>query len=71
MTEQSSTSRRWPRGFRVRVRNRFDGTWTSGFAIDDYDGEHGEDGTSYVLRRLSDDSTLPVAFTDDQLFPES
>ena len=48
-------------GTRVEVRRRFDGSWTRGFEI----AGTTEDG--YLLRRLSDGSVLPVAFSAEEL----
>lgn len=48
-------------GMRVEVRNRFDGAWVPGFAVDEV-----LDGT-YRLRRLSDDTVLPVAIDCDDV----
>jgi hypothetical protein len=60
-----------PNGARVRVRNHFDGAWSSGFEVE-RQGEAGDDGrASYILRRLSDGSILPVAFDEGEVVPES
>jgi hypothetical protein len=59
-----------PEGAPVRVRNRFDGSWVSGFVVDHHDRSAEARVGGYVLRRLSDGSTLPVAFYDHELAPE-
>lgn len=46
-------------GTRVEVRNTFDGSWGSGFEVADA----AED--SYRIRRMSDNSVLPVAVPRD------
>ena len=43
-------------GARVEVRNRFDGSWSAGFAVEAATG----DGCQ--VRRLSDGSLLPLVF---------
>ncbi|MHB8663696.1 MAG: hypothetical protein ACYDH6_13515 [Acidimicrobiales bacterium] len=48
-------------GARVEVRSRFDGRWIRGYEIDRCD--HG----GYTVRRLSDDSVLPVVFTPEEI----
>lgn len=50
----------------VEVRNRFDGTWSHGFAVvESLIGE--SDGPQFRLRRLSDGYLLPVLFTADDI----
>jgi hypothetical protein len=49
------------RGVKVEVRTAFDRTWASGFEVDDVT----EDG--YRLRRLSDNSLLPVVVPLDEV----
>lgn len=44
-------------GTRVEVRNDFDGTWSSGFSVEQF-----SDGV-YRLRRRSDDEVLPGTFS--------
>jgi hypothetical protein len=61
---------RWPNGARVQVRNRFDGSWASGFEVE-RQGESGDDlRASYLLRRISDGSVLPIAFDEGEISPE-
>jgi len=45
----------------VEVRSRYDGQWTAGFQV----AERTEQG--YRLRRLSDDTVLPVEFSPDEV----
>lgn len=61
----------WSTGARVRVRNRFDRSWTSGFEIAEHEAQEGDGRSSYVVRRLSDGSTLPVAFDEEELRPDA
>lgn len=49
-------------GTKVEVRNRFDGAWVPGFKVEAVL----DDGT-YRLRRLSDDTVLPVTFDVDDV----
>ncbi len=51
-------------GTRVEVRSRFDRSWSRGFEI----AAHAPDG--YVIRRVSDGSTLPVTFAGDDVRKE-
>ncbi len=51
-------------GTRVEVRSRFDGHWVRGFELVDID-----DG-GYLVRRISDGSTLPVRFGGEEIRPE-
>jgi len=46
------------RGVRVQVRSRFDGGWASGFQV-----FAAQPSGEYLVRRLSDNSLLPVAFS--------
>lgn len=48
-----------PIGTKVEVRTGFDGSWSSGFAVE----AHTADG--YRLRRRSDDEVLPVELAHD------
>jgi hypothetical protein len=70
VTEHRRARPRWWKGARVRVRNRFDRSWASGFEIADHDP--GEDGGRryYVVRRMSDGSTLPAHFTEEEVGPD-
>jgi len=43
-------------GARVEVRNRFDGSWSAGFAVEF------ATGAGCQVRRLSDGSLLPLVF---------
>jgi hypothetical protein len=52
-------------GTRVEVRSRFDAHWARGFEVAEV-VEHGGDAR-YRVRRRSDNSMLPVLFTDDDL----
>ena len=51
-----------PVGTKVEIRNRFDGRWTKGFVVEAADPEEG-----YRVRRVSDNSVLPVAFAPDEV----
>ena len=51
-------------GTRVEVRKRFDAKWSRGFEV--LENASG----SYQLRRLSDGTTLPVLFAEDDVRPE-
>jgi hypothetical protein len=55
----------FPTGTRVQVRNRFNQHWTSGFEVAQVDE------TAYRLRRISDNSVLPVAFDEDEVRAEA
>jgi hypothetical protein len=59
--ETEASSRRFPTGTRVEVRSRFDGEWTSGFEVAEVTDE------GYRIRRLSDGTVLPSAFTGDDV----
>jgi hypothetical protein len=56
-------------GTRVEVRSRFDDRWTRGFEVSEV-LERAEGGPEYRVRRRSDNSILPVTFTDDDLREE-
>ena len=60
----------WQVGTRVRVRNRFDRSWTTGFEIESSREADDHGRSLYVLRRRSDGSTLPVSFDEDELGPD-
>lgn len=64
-------ARRWPAGERVRVRNRFDGSWSSGFEIEQQAQGHEGEPISYVVRRMSDGFTLPASFAEAELSPDT
>jgi hypothetical protein len=53
-------------GQHVWVRCRFDGRWTSGFAI----AEHSDHDDAFVVKRLSDGTVLPEAFGPDEVRPD-
>lgn len=53
----------FPAGTRVEVRSRFRRDWVRGFEV------AASDGGGYRLRRLSDDSVLPVTFAPGDLRP--
>ena len=55
----------FPTGTRVQVRNRFNQHWTSGFEVAQVEE------TEYRLRRLSDNSVLPVAFDEEEVRAEA
>ncbi len=55
----TGTARNLRAGTRVEVRDRFDGSWTGGFTIE----EVGETGVR--LRRRSDGEVLPGEFRHD------
>ena len=59
----TGTRRRSPLrpGTAVEVRSRFDGSWSTGFEVADV-----EEG-GYIIRRLSDDSLLPVPLPLDDV----
>ena len=48
-------------GTRVEVRSRFDAAWKRGFEIDTVVAG------GYLVRRLSDGSTLPACFAEEDL----
>jgi hypothetical protein len=52
----------------VEVRSRFDAHWARGFEVAEV-VVHGDD-SRYRVRRRSDNSVLPVLFTDDDLREE-
>jgi hypothetical protein len=56
-------------GTRVEVRSRFDARWTRGFEVSEV-LEVEEGVARYRVRRRSDNSILPVTFTDDDLREE-
>lgn len=56
----------FPTGTRVQVRNRFNSHWASGFEVAGVAG----DGAEYRLRRLSDNTVLPIAFLEEDLREE-
>jgi hypothetical protein len=51
------------RGAAVEVRNRFEGSWSSGFAVD----RAKRDG--YIVRRISDGQRLPATFRPEEVRP--
>ena len=55
----------WPAGTPVEVRNRFNGSWTSGFEV-----AGATDPDHYELRRRSDHAVLPAQFTTRELRPD-
>jgi hypothetical protein len=55
-------------GSRVEVRSRFDAHWARGFEVAEI-VEHGAEAR-YRVRRRSDNSVLPVLFTNDDLREE-
>jgi hypothetical protein len=55
-------------GSRVEVRSRFDAHWARGFEVAEVVEHNGS--TRYRVRRRSDNSVLPVLFTDDDLREE-
>lgn len=68
--EERRSRPRWGKGVLVRVRTRFDRSWTSGFEIESSQESEGHGRTLYFLRRRSDGSTLPTSFDEDELGPE-
>ncbi len=60
-----STSNAEPR--RVEVRTRFDGRWVAGFELVGTNPD-GND-RRFVIRRCSDRSILPAAFSADEIRP--
>jgi hypothetical protein len=59
------TRQGWGAGTRVQVRNRFTHAWSSGFVLAD------EDRDAVHVRRVSDNSVLPVAFEPSEVRPEN
>ena len=51
-----------PFGVRVQVRDRFDGAWAPGFEI-----FAAQPGGGYLVRRTSDRSIVPIAFSEAQV----
>jgi hypothetical protein len=68
MAEEQGGPRLWRKGLRVRVRNRFTRSWSSGFEVEGH-AASGR-GSRYWIRRHSDGSTLPSAFDEDEVAPE-
>lgn len=56
-------------GTKVEVRRRFDDAWARGFEIDEMILEDPE-APRYRVRRVSDDSLLPVLFDEVDLREE-
>ncbi|HEY1636615.1 MAG TPA: ATP-dependent zinc metalloprotease FtsH [Acidimicrobiales bacterium] len=56
-------------GTHVRVRNRFDGSWASGFEVERSEGGS-NDQPGYLLRRVSDGSLLAVRFDEGDVQPD-
>src|SRR5690348_3641474 len=56
-------------GTRVEVRSRFEDRWTRGFEVSEV-LERSDGSPEYRVRRRSDNSILPVTFTDDDLREE-
>ncbi|HZM32482.1 MAG TPA: hypothetical protein VFB77_18420 [Acidimicrobiales bacterium] len=60
-------------GARVEVRNRFDGSWSTGFEVAEAVGAAGEDDdagrgpTAYRVRRVADAAVLNGTFRPDDL----
>ena len=67
--EHKTVRPRWWKGARVRVRNRFDRSWASGFEVEDHDAADDDGRSRYVVRRMSDGATLPTSFTEEELGP--
>ena len=59
-----STRQDWPTGTRVQVRNRFTHAWSSGFEV------AGPSEGAVLVRRLSDNAVLPLAFEPAEVRPE-
>jgi hypothetical protein len=57
-------------GTLVAVRNRFDGTFSTGFEVASC---HTPDATTavYEVRRISDGVTLPTVFQGDDITPDA
>jgi hypothetical protein len=55
-------------GSRVEVRSRFDAHWARGFEVAEIVEQSGD--SRYRVRRRSDNSMLPVLFTDDDVREE-
>jgi hypothetical protein len=60
-------------GTRVEVRSKFESRWTRGFEVADrLDNQSDVDGKPfYNVRRRSDGSILPVAFSESDLREEN
>ena len=57
-----------PPGVRVEVRNRFDGSWSTGFEVAEAVPPPGGDAPgAYRVRRVADDAVLNATFRPDDL----
>ena len=59
-------------GARVEVRNRFDGSWSTGFEVAEAvgaggEGDAGRGPTAYRVRRLADAAVLNGTFRPDDV----
>ena len=51
-----------PTGVRVRMQNRLDGTWASGYRV-----IAAQPAGGYLVRRLADQSVLPIIFAEEEM----
>jgi len=56
-------------GTEVEVRTRYQGGWAPGFEVDAVHSDPSDRNDRYVLRRRSDGTVLPVAFTQTEIRP--
>jgi hypothetical protein len=57
-----------PAGARVEVRNRFDGSWSTGFEVAEaLPPPEGDTPAAYRVRRVADHSVLNATFRPDDL----
>ena len=62
------SAQNFPTGTRVQVRNRFNHHWASGFEVADFAEDRG--GAAVRVRRLSDNSLIPVPFDTEDVREE-
>lgn len=59
---RSDIDARLPSRIRVQIRNRFDGSWSSGFEV-----FAAQPSGGYLVRRISDQVVLPVTLADTEV----
>lgn len=57
-------------GIPVEVQNRFDGTWSRGFAIEELVGDGSDAPPACRIRRISDGVVLPAVVPRDRVRPQ-
>lgn len=58
-----------PVGAQVEVQNRFDGTWSGGFAVEELVGDGFEGLAACRIRRISDSVVLPAVLPRSRVRP--